>query len=177
MRASNNSQHYSRYVLFIVWIISTLVAATYFISARLVPFDPEKVLSSVTGNQLITELKSSGLLKHKDFINTVIHITSEDCHCSKFSKDHKAALNLQAQNDGFNVINIIASKKVRNIIPSTPAALITDKQGQLIYFGPYSEGLACSSSNGLIELVMNNYRKGFNSKMIVEQATGCYCNI
>ena len=164
-------------MLFILWIISTVVAGSYFISARLVPFDPQKVLTYVTGTQLISELETSGLLKNKDFSQAIIHMTSDDCHCSKFSNDHKKALDLEAQTDGFHVMNITVSDKVKNIIPSTPAALITDKKGQLIYFGPYSEGLACSSSNGLIELVLNNYRKGFNSKMIVEQATGCYCNI
>jgi hypothetical protein len=39
-------------------------------------------------------------------------------------------------------------------IPASPAVAIWDRSGKLAYFGPYSEGLTCNSSNSFIEPIL-----------------------
>lgn len=177
MLASNKNRKGFQYTLFICWILGTLIAAVYFVNARLVPFDPNKTLLNVDSHELLAKIKDTELLKGYNLKNTLVHITSSNCDCSSYSNEHKISINKQAAIDGFNVLDINIATNVKEVFPSTPAALITDEEGQLIYFGPYSEGLACASSNGLIELVMNNYKKGFNSRLIFSESKGCYCNV
>ena len=39
-------------------------------------------------------------------------------------------------------------------VPASPAVAIWDRSGKLAYFGPYSEGLTCNSSNSFIEPIL-----------------------
>lgn len=177
MLASNKRVKPYHYIILIGWLTLVVVAAVYFIGLRLVAFDPDKKLQAIEGDLIIEQIMQFDSLADKKLSNTILHFTSEDCHCTQFSEAHKNELNKSAQLDGFNILNVsITPEYVNSIIPSTPSVLLVDKLGELLYFGPYSEGLACSQSNGLIEVVLSNYKKGFNSKLIMDEAQGCYCN-
>ncbi len=164
-------------MLFVLWLAATLFAAHYFISARLVAFDPDNRLISVNSSELIEQMAQLSVLEDNELTNTLIHITSENCACSIYSKKHKQDVSQQAKAQGLSVLNVNLPETYNSIIPSTPAALIIDNTGQLIYFGPYSEGLACSSSNGYIELAMQNYQQGYSANLIVADSKGCYCKV
>jgi len=157
--------------------VFTLVAAIYFISGRLVTFDPAGKLFGQRGKTVIQQLKVIPELQHVDLSNTIVHFTSDHCSCTQYSEDHKRDINQQAGLDGFNVINIHLPAHLESIIPSTPSILIVNKDEDLLYFGPYSIGLACSASNGYVETVMQNYAKGYSASLIMNDATGCYCNL
>jgi len=45
-------------------------------------------------------------------------------------------------------------------IPASPAVAIWDRSGKLAYFGPYSEGLTCNSSNSFIEPILQALNEG-----------------
>ncbi|MBA6295037.1 DUF6436 domain-containing protein [Colwellia sp. MB02u-9] len=177
MKVLNKQANYFHYILFAVWIIGTIIAAIYFISARLVMFDPDGKLKGMDGNDIMTALVNSAVLKDKTLSNTIIHFSDSNCRCAANSEEHKLLISTQAEQDGFNVLNLSISNSISHIIPSTPSALIIDAKGKLIYFGPYSEGLDCSSSNSLIKIVLDNYKKGYNAKLILAQTKGCYCNV
>jgi len=163
--------------VFVLWLSFTLAAAIYFISGRLVTFDPDAKLSGKNSHYVIQELKAMGQLQGIDLSNTIIHFTSEHCFCTQYSEDHKRDINQQAGLDGFNVVNINLPAHLESIIPSTPSILIVNKDEELLYFGPYSIGLACSASNGYVETVMQNYAKGYSAPFIMNDASGCYCNL
>lgn len=93
------------------------------------------------------------------------------------SEAHKKELTLKAQQLGFNVITVEVNQELKGIIPSTPAALVVTQAHKLVYFGPYSVGLACASGNSLIDTALHNYQQGFISELIEHQARGCYCNV
>lgn len=164
-------------MVFIIWLVFTMLAAIYFISGRLVDFDPEHKLSGKTSALVMQELREIGQLKNVNLSDTIIHFTSPNCSCSQYSEEHKRAINKQAEHEGFNVINVNLPANLSTIIPSTPSIMIVSDTQDLIYLGPYSIGLACTESNGYVETVMNNYIKGYRSDLILSDAAGCYCNL
>lgn len=163
--------------MFFLWLGLTLIAAIYFISSRLTPFDPSMKLLEADSRSIIEQIREIEELKNIKLSNTIVHFTSNDCSCTQYSEEHKASINKKARVDGFNIININLPSDLLTIIPSTPAILIIDKVEELLYFGPYSVGLACSESNGYVEVVLQNYAQGYNSDLVISEVKGCYCHI
>ena len=60
-------------------------------------------------------------------------------------------------------------------LPAGPAVAIWDRQGRLAYFGPYSEGANCSSSNSFIEPILQALSEGRPVDATHTLAVGCYC--
>jgi len=60
-------------------------------------------------------------------------------------------------------------------IPASPAVAIWDRSGKLAYFGPYSEGLTCNSSNSFIEPILQALNEGRTVNATHTLAVGCYC--
>jgi len=157
--------------------VLTLIAAIYFITSRLILFDPKMKLMEKDSSFIVNEMRKIQALKKLDLSNTIVHFTSNNCSCTKYSEEHKTSIDNQAKLDGFNVVNITLSNNLLSIIPSTPSILIIDNLEKLLYFGPYSVGLSCTQSNGYVETVLQNYAIGFNSDLIINDVKGCYCNI
>jgi len=126
---------------------------------------------------VITAARELEGLKDVNLSNTIIHFTSDNCSCTQYSKEHKTEIDKKAKRAGFNIININLPADLLTIIPSTPSILIVNAMEELLYFGPYSVGLACSQSNGYVEVVLQNYAQGYNSDLLISEVTGCYCNI
>jgi hypothetical protein len=60
-------------------------------------------------------------------------------------------------------------------VPASPAVAIWDRSGKLAYFGPYSEGLTCNSSNSFIEPILNALTQDRPVNATHTLAVGCYC--
>ncbi|MET0845550.1 MAG: DUF6436 domain-containing protein [Pseudomonas sp.] len=60
-------------------------------------------------------------------------------------------------------------------IPASPAVAIWGRSGKLAYFGPYSEGLTCNSSNSFIEPILQALSEGRAVDATHTLAVGCYC--
>lgn len=176
MQASSNIKRY-HYFIFSAWLVFTVIVGASFIKSRLNEFDPNEQLLNLDSEKLIKEIRLLPQLKTLDFENVLIHFTSESCNCTKYSKNHKKDITTRAIADGFRVINVQLPATTKTIIPSTPSILIAASPKDLLYFGPYSAGLACSASNGFVELALNNYTNGFVSDLIINDVTGCYCHI
>ena len=177
MPALNKKTSRYHYAVFILWLGLTLIAAIYFITSRLTLFDPNIKLSGGDSRYVMKQIREIEELKNVDLSKTIVHFTSNDCSCAQYSEDHKITINTQARSDGFNIINVNLSYDSFTIIPSTPSILIIDSIEELLYFGPYSAGLACSESNGYVEVVLQNYAQGYNSDLVISEVKGCYCNI
>ncbi|TBU98547.1 DUF6436 domain-containing protein [Stutzerimonas kirkiae] len=61
-------------------------------------------------------------------------------------------------------------------LPASPALAIWDKDGELAYAGPYSEGLVCNSSNSFVEPVLDALTSGRKLSLSSNLAVGCYCD-
>lgn len=164
------------YVIVFIWLGFTIVAAAYFVNDRLVNFDPESKLSNISTSAFVKKVISEFDLPSQ-MPNTLITFSSEGCKCNQTSQEHLSDVNKTAKTENMSVVNIILPQELSDIIPSTPSVLMLDNNSQLIYFGPYSEGASCGKGEGIIDLVMNNYKKGFNAELIISNAQGCYCNV
>ncbi len=80
---------------------------------------------------------------------------------------------LPANLDSFKALAAITGSQN---IPASPAVAIWDQKGQLAYFGPYSEGATCNSSNSFIEPILNALTRGQTVNVIHTLAQGCYCS-
>lgn len=160
-----------------LWLGLTILAAMYFIKSRLTLFDPDMNLLESDSSSFIQQVKEIEELKNVNLSKTIIHFTSNNCACTQYSKEHKTSINKVANADGFTIININLPPDLMTIIPSTPSILILNEVEELLYFGPYSLGLACTQSNGYVEIVLKNYAQGYNSDLIISDVKGCYCNL
>jgi hypothetical protein len=61
-------------------------------------------------------------------------------------------------------------------LPASPAVAIWDRQGNLAYAGPYSEGLVCNSSTSFVEPVLDALSSGRDISSTNTMALGCYCD-
>ncbi len=61
-------------------------------------------------------------------------------------------------------------------LPASPAVAIWDRSGQLAYFGPYSEGAVCNSSNSFIEPILDALLNNRPVKAANTLAVGCFCD-
>jgi hypothetical protein len=73
------------------------------------------------------------------------------------------------------VVQVELTPKLKHVIPATPAAVIINKNGEFVYAGPLSEGLACAQGSGFVETAVTNLAAGFNSNLLITQTKGCYC--
>ncbi|HCV37398.1 MAG TPA: thiol-disulfide isomerase, partial [Pseudomonas sp.] len=60
-------------------------------------------------------------------------------------------------------------------LPASPAVAIWDRQGNLAYFGPYSEGAVCNASNSFIEPIIKTLLAGRKVSASNTVGLGCYC--
>ena len=60
--------------------------------------------------------------------------------------------------------------------PASPAVAIWDRSGKLAYFGPYSSGVTCNSSNSFIEPILEALAAGREVSASNNLAVGCFCD-
>lgn len=61
-------------------------------------------------------------------------------------------------------------------LPASPAVGIWDRNGELAYIGPYSEGAVCSSDNSFVEPILEALLAGRKVLASHSLAVACFCN-
>lgn len=61
-------------------------------------------------------------------------------------------------------------------LPASPAVAIFDEFDRLAYFGPYSEGAICTSSNSFVEPILDALLEGRSVLAGSNLAAGCFCS-
>ncbi|MGC1332947.1 DUF6436 domain-containing protein [Pseudomonas sp.] len=123
----------------------------------------------------------------------LVHFWDPACPCNVANQQHLSELeaNFTARGVSFYSVqkpdsngqlpaNLGSFKRLASLvgsqeIPASPAVAIFDQKGQLAYFGPYSEGATCNSSNSFIEPVLNALLAGRKVDATHTLAVGCYC--
>jgi hypothetical protein len=128
---------------------------------------------------------------------TVVHIYAPGCPCNRFTHPH--LLRMLARYRSAHVNFVVAepreSHEVADALPpdlrtvalpagaefawidATPAALIYNAAGKLVYFGPYSDSARCGESGGLVERVLDRVLRGELPVAQPFYAAGCFCNV
>lgn len=159
--------------ILVLWISFTVLAFAYFIDNKLVDFDAEHKLENMTAQEFAPHL--SPFLGTNDNVSRIIHFSKKNCDCQQTSELHIKEINNLASESHFDIINI--ELKEHDIIPSVPSIAIMSKTGEVIYYGPYGQGIACSQTAGYAQTMLKNYLKGYVSNVIIKDAKGCYCSL
>ncbi|MGE7993808.1 DUF6436 domain-containing protein [Pseudomonas sp. NPDC089554] len=150
------------------------------------PFDNQATLFDGGQLRLPAELAGPGPIR-------VVHFWDPACPCNVGNQQHLGELieHFVPEDVSFHVLqkpgsqgqlpaNLSALKPLASLpgsdqLPASPAVAIWDRQGQLAYFGPYSEGALCNSSNSFIEPILKALLQGRQVTASNTLAVGCYC--
>lgn len=175
LSVSNNNSKKWQVTIVTVWISFTVIAFAYFISNKLVDFDIANKLKGIGHQQLAISFFPYLDPVLKDVGNTILHFSQQNCSCQQYSEQHIEDINKIATENEFNVINIVVNE--HHLIPATPSIAILNRLGEIIYFGPYGQGFACSQTTGYAQTMLNNAIKGYQANLIITEANGCYCQV
>jgi hypothetical protein len=134
-------------------------------------------------------------------VATVVHVYSADCPCNRFTQPHLARIISGYRHRGVSFVaavhgpatavgrSLSSSARLTGIqqvelrdggdlawIESTPAALVFDAAGRLVYFGPYSDSARCGESGGLVERVLDRMLGGQTPRPQPFYGGGCFCS-
>ncbi len=165
------NKRYFTFALIGVWFVVVVSGLVYFQLGQLKPFDENKMLER---RNWFSQFKEHVVWQNKDSAQLLI-ITEDNCGCTIQAKPHLSALQRFAKNQGVEVQTFKLNSQLKSVVPATPAAVLIDKNGEFVYAGPLSEGLACSQGSGFVETVISNLQAGFNSSLLIANTKGCYC--
>jgi hypothetical protein len=110
---------------------------------------------------------------------TVVHVYDANCPCNRFTDPHLAQIQAAYQPRHVHFVRVERSSPAGADSPrwieATPAALVFDAHGKLMYFGPYSDKAACGTSNGLVERVLDQLLSGQRPRPQLVISGGCFC--
>ncbi len=167
-------------------LIGLALAYRWFETRYLRTFDERAAVFSGAELQLPAELSGPGAIR-------LVHFWDPACPCNVGNQQHLAELieHYAPQGVQFHVVRkhgsqgrlpaeLAALQPLDELpgsadLPASPAVAIWDKQGQLAYFGPYSEGLVCNSSNSFIEPILEALAAGRKVDASNTLAVGCFC--
>ncbi|MDR8015024.1 DUF6436 domain-containing protein [Ectopseudomonas guguanensis] len=174
-------------LLALVWLGGMLLAFWWFEARYLRPFDERAAVFAGADLRLPDALAGPGAIR-------LVHFWDPACPCNVGNQQHLAELIERYAPKGvqFHVLQkagsqgrlpaaLAALQPIDELpgsanLPASPAVAIWDGQGQLAYFGPYSEGLTCSSSNSFIEPILEALAEGRKVDASNTLAVGCFCD-
>ena len=173
-------------LLALVWLGGMLLAYRWFETRYLRTFDERAAIFSGAELRLPDELAGPGAIR-------LVHFWDPACPCNVGNQQHLAELieRYVPQGVQFHVVQkpgsqgrlpaeLAALRPIDTLpgstdLPASPAVAIWDRQGELAYFGPYSEGLVCNSSNSFIEPILEALAAGRKVDASNTLAVGCFC--
>ncbi|NQD96381.1 thiol-disulfide isomerase [Pseudomonas sp. CrR25] len=169
-----------------LWLASMLAAYWWFENRYLRSFDERAALFSGAALRLPEPLAGPGPIR-------LVHFWDPACPCNVGNQQHLAELVehfaprgvafYAVQKPGshgqlpasLGALRTLTQLRGAERIPASPAVAIWDRQGELAYFGPYSEGLTCNSSNSFIEPILEALAAGRAVNASNTLAVGCFC--
>lgn len=171
-------------VIILLWGGALLTALWWYKSRYIRPFST--TVFNGEALQLPGPLQGPGKIR-------LVHFWEPSCPCNAGNQQHLAEMMLNYAEDVsfFHVqkagtrgqlakplqnMQSLHSLPGSELLPASPAVAIFDRNGQLAYFGPYSEGAVCTSSNSFIEPVLDALRENRKVAAANTLATGCFCD-
>lgn len=165
-----------------------MVLAFFWFEARYVrQFSERTALFSGAELRLPAELAGPGPIRF-------VHFWDPGCPCNVGNQQHLAELVEQFATQGVEFYSVqkpgtsgqlpstlstlkpLEQLPGSKALPASPAVAIWDREGKLAYFGPYSAGITCNSSNSFIEPILNALTAGRTVNASNNMAVGCFCD-
>ncbi len=170
----------------LLWLGAMLTGLWWYKTRFIRPFSETTAIFSGQQLRLPNSIAGSGAIRF-------VHFWDPACPCNVGNQQHLAEMleryaddvefyHLQKPGSSGQLPKVLSA--MRHLsglpgaeqLPASPAVAIWDRAGQLAYFGPYSEGAVCNSSNSFIEPVLDaliNNRPGNAANTL---AVGCFCD-
>ena len=174
-------------LLALFWLGAMLVAFWWFQARYIRPFESRTELFDGRQLQLPAELAGPGPIR-------LVHFWDPACPCNVGNQQHLGELvqtylpqgvqfyavrkaGTQGQlPQSLQALQVLAHIPGSEQLPASPAVAVWDQQGRLAYFGPYSEGALCTSSNSFIEPILEALAAGRPVRADSNLAVGCFCD-
>lgn len=123
----------------------------------------------------------AALLVPTPYEATVLHISAEDCRCSKRSKPHRQRIEGAYAHRAVRFVSMAPddpfSAALREAVPAAPAAVVLDRTGRVLYAGPYSSDGMClpRSGQGAVERSLQTLLDGAAPPVFNPLGVGCLC--
>ncbi|MBF7730030.1 DUF6436 domain-containing protein [Pseudomonas sp. N040] len=171
----------------LLWLLALLAAFWWYQQRFIRPFELRSELFSAARLTLPAELAGAGPIR-------LVHFWDPACPCNIGNQQHLAELLAHFAPLGVRFYAVqkpgshgqlpdplkhmpaLALPPGAEDLPASPAVAIWDQAGRLAYFGPYSEGATCNSSNSFIEPVLQALLDGRPVNATQSLATGCFCD-
>ena len=158
--------------------------------------------SKALAEHLTDVLRKQGKIDIAENDLTLVHFWDPECLCSRFNTQHVQSLMEEFGDRGVKFLIVLnsasanqketwqkgreyfpgatvissSSLSMSSLIPASPATAVLDQSGQLAYFGPYSLGGLClSSDDGLVETVLSDLLAGRPLQFNTISGSGCFC--
>lgn len=113
---------------------------------------------------------------------TFLHFVDEACPCSRFSLPHieeierkyTSVKHVRVYGDQNKVSNDLS--KAYDWVVASPSIAIINEQGQLSYYGPYSNAAICGEGESLVDAVMASLAEDSEFQWMNLLAYGCFCD-
>lgn len=182
-----------------LWLASAAAGFWYFQTRDARPFETDSMLEFDSGTraEAAESWYRAAILPRigaAPVTATVVHLYSEGCSCNRFTDRHLARIVARYRAQG---VRFVAATRAdgttrlqhsidlpqvtipgqRNLdwLDSTPAALVYDSSGKLVYFGPYSNAAWCGTSGGLVERSLDRLLAGQKPRLQPFYSSGCFC--
>lgn len=174
-------------LLLALWGLAMLAAWRWYEARYLRSFSEQTALFYGEQLRLPDELAGPGPIR-------LVHFWDPACPCNVGNQQHLAELiaHYGPRDVQFYAVQKPGSKGqlpatlsgLKNLsgfdgseqLPASPAVAIWDGSGKLAYFGPYSSGATCNSSNSFIEPILEALAAGREVSASNNLAVGCFCD-
>ncbi len=169
-----------------LWLGAMLTGLWWYKTRFIRPFSETTAVFSGQQLRLPNSIAGSGAIRF-------VHFWDPACPCNVGNQQHLAEMleryadevefyHLQKPGSSGQLPKVLST--MRHLsglsgaeqLPASPAVAIWDRAGQLAYFGPYSEGAVCNSSNSFIEPVLDALINSRPVKAANTLAVGCFCD-
>lgn len=170
----------------LLWLGAMLTGLWWYKTRFIRPFSETTAVFSGQQLRLPNSIAGSGAIRF-------VHFWDPACPCNVGNQQHLAEMleryadevefyHLQKPGSSGQLPKVLSA--MRHLsglpgaeqLPASPAVAIWDRAGQLAYFGPYSEGAVCNSSNSFIEPVLDALINNRPVKAANTLAVGCFCD-
>lgn len=173
-------------VVILLWISAMLTALWWYKTRYIRPFSESTAMFTGQELQLPASIAGDGRIRF-------VHFWEPACPCNAGNQVHLAEM-MQEYADDVDFYHVqkpntqgqlpktlsglqhLHSLPGSEQLPASPAVAIWDRTGQLAYFGPYSEGAVCTSSNSFIEPILDALKQGRTVAAGNTLAVGCFCD-
>lgn len=114
-----------------------------------------------------------------------VRFAQPDCPCEQLVDSYHQLMEPSLRKQGFTVVTVTPfhmeqlavrlGNRLWQWVPSTPAILLLDRDGELAYFGPYHQAGICNSENSYLEPVLASLNTGQPISIINTLVEGCFC--